>query len=605
MTANVVSPVSPETRRRIRAAIFGNPAVALAKRTTQAGGPLHAMPIETVGVGSRAGLPFECLSTDLYSGCLPAGAICYGNCQQALMIFGRGYDFGDRKLNSFDPDRIRSDLAALDPQQRWIRQGWSSDVSFGDEAWNRVAALASLVAESGRHFVLLTKVFKAPPREALAGLAAARAEVRVSISAFDEDGPLTQRVKFLEAYRAAGGLAVPYLMSLEFAKPELRTRQLEILEWITENDYPGGEHPLRLERTNALSEWLDPDRAFAHPKFTSQTWAGRLYPMELPLPAPPSLRPSYCGFGSGFASQVDWEQVSRAFDHGEPTFREISNGTADLSHPNLYRHGTIHLVPAHTSNTDEVTVAPELATALSQALPDQPSDSGMIASLRREIETTVARRGWIVVRGIPYDPDDRTLLLIGSWLGHPTRYLDQPLVRSLEPAPGFPETAYYAGAGNVELHTDKAFVEQPPHFVVMHCARSDQRGGGDVLLSKASHSFDRLPVQLQDALRTTPVEVAIPAHIDRDAAPAHAFVAESMGAQLRIRLRADLLRKPSPDDFREALNQFCALARESAERVALAPGTLLVIDNWAALHGRTALQSGMDSTRLCHRLLIA
>jgi L-asparagine oxygenase len=259
----------------------------------------------------------------------------------------------------------------------------------------------------------------------------------------------------------------------------------------------------------------------------------------------------------------------------------------------------------HTNNTEEVAVAPELAAALSQAITDQASDSAMFYGLRREIETTVAHQGWAVVRGIPFDPDNKALLLIGSWFGHPVRYLDQPLVRSLEPDPGLPETAYYAGTGNVELHTDKAFVETPPHFVLLHCARPDQQGGGDVLLSKASDSFDRLPPRVQEALRMTPIEVAIPAHIDRDTAPVPTFVAESMGSQLRIRLRADLLRKPPSGDFSEALTQLCAFARESAQRVALAPGTLLVVDNWAALHGRTALQSGTDSTRLCRRLLIA
>jgi hypothetical protein len=129
-------------------------------------------------------------------------------------------------------------------------------------------------------------------------------------------------------------------MTSVFADDELRVRQSAILEWICHFDYPAGEHPLRLEVANPITSYLDLSSVHHHPKFPHQLWFGRIYPRELRLPAPPSLKCSYQGLPHNLASMIDWEEMEAHFEHGTPTNQQLVAGTADLFHPNLFRHGT-------------------------------------------------------------------------------------------------------------------------------------------------------------------------------------------------------------------------------------------------------------------------
>jgi hypothetical protein len=335
-----IEPLDADLAAEIRRAMREGPAPRLAAQHLRTDGPLRPMPLEEVRLGRRGGLPYEFLSTDLYSGCLPIGALCYANCSLGLVTIEHGFDFGDRKPNLFDEARIAADIAHLDAGQRWIRQGWNSDVSLSATGWRRAARLAELLRDAERHLVLLTKAFRQPEDAVLDRLAAAGVELRISISAIDDDRALAGRLDLLTAYRQRGGIAVPYLMTMALRTPRLRQRQDALLDWIVRGDFPAAEHPLRLNTDNPLSHHLDPAAVFVHPKFPAQRWSGRLYPGQLLLPSPPSLRPSYRGPGSRWHSRVDWHEVSRHFDHGTPTRQALDRGEADLQHPNLHRHGT-------------------------------------------------------------------------------------------------------------------------------------------------------------------------------------------------------------------------------------------------------------------------
>ena len=356
MSTNAIPPITPlgdDLRHEIRSAMRSGPALRLSQEHTRTLGTLRPMPVEDVRVGCQGGLPYEYLSTDIYSGCLPIGALCYANCSLGLVTVERGFDFGNRKINRFNESLIQHDIAQLDQDQRWIRQGWNSDVSFSLEGWERTVRLAEMLRESDRHLVLLTKAVRHPGESAMRRLAATGAELRISISAFDEDRALGRRLQLLEAYRDYGGIAVPYLMTMVFRTAHLAKRQVEIFDWIISGDFPGAEQPLRINTDNPLSRHLDPEQLFSHPKFPDQQWSGRLYPKELPLPAPPSLRPSYQGPGHRYRSRVDWTEVSSQFDQGTPTNRQLVDGDANLAHPNLHRHGTPSIGISDATTTSE------------------------------------------------------------------------------------------------------------------------------------------------------------------------------------------------------------------------------------------------------------
>lgn len=317
---------------------FSSPSSAKAKLSL-----LRPMPVLDLRIGTKGGLPFEFLSRDIYSGCLPLSSVCYGNCPQALLTVENGYDFGDRKLNRFDEALINEDLALLDPAQRWIRQGWNSDVSFAAVGWQRARDLAMLIFSHGRLTVLLSKIFSLPSRSILLDLARIKVEIRVSISALDHDLALRRRLEFLISYREAGGPAIPYLMTTVFAHPVLVRRQLDLVNWIVAHDLPGAEHPLRLNSTNPLQRYIDGGSGFPHPKFPEQAWFGSLYPEDLLIPPPPSLLASYAGLGETYQSRIDWAEVSHHFDRGIPLNADLVSGKADLAHPNLHKHGTLSM----------------------------------------------------------------------------------------------------------------------------------------------------------------------------------------------------------------------------------------------------------------------
>lgn len=76
------------------------------------------MPQLQIRCGSNGGLPFENLITDCYSGCLNLGNVCYGNCTAALFWLNKGYNFGKRCLNKWNPSFFKKDLDLLSKNQK-------------------------------------------------------------------------------------------------------------------------------------------------------------------------------------------------------------------------------------------------------------------------------------------------------------------------------------------------------------------------------------------------------------------------------------------------------------------------------------------------------
>lgn len=326
----------------------GSPAIVLAQHHKSTRTDLKPMPVEVVRIGKFGGLPFDFLSTDVHSGCLPISSICYGNCTQALLTLEQGYNFGDKKLNLLDIETIQHDLTQLPANQKWLRQGWASDISLSKQGWENAVILGELMNAAGKVMVILTKAFMIPSSDILLRLAQIKAEIRVSISPIDKNKTLKRRLAFITQYHELGGIAVPYLMTSVYKNDTVKRRQDSILRWIIESDLPGAEHPLRFNKSNPLVNLVNVEQSFVHPKFSHQRWFGNLYPDSLLLPAPPSLRSSYPGLNTNKSSLVDWERISRFFNQGTPSNSDLKNGIANLQHPNLHRHGTLHFSTAAT-----------------------------------------------------------------------------------------------------------------------------------------------------------------------------------------------------------------------------------------------------------------
>lgn len=123
---------------------------------------LKPMEKSKIVCGKKYGLPFEYLMTDVYSGCLNLNNICYGNCTAAQFWLKKGYNFGKKVLNNFDSNLFEKSIKDLSPNQKWIRQGWTSDCSFSNESWELITHISDILKKHNITLLIITKIHKMP-----------------------------------------------------------------------------------------------------------------------------------------------------------------------------------------------------------------------------------------------------------------------------------------------------------------------------------------------------------------------------------------------------------------------------------------------------------
>ncbi|GAB7142682.1 hypothetical protein LRC484719_12700 [Mycobacterium riyadhense] len=275
--------------------------VAESARVMRGEGALRVPDPDVVRAGRAGGLPFDSITTDLYRGCLSLAQTCYGSCFAAKAAYQNGFDFAVRVENIIDRSVLLADLSYLAATQRFLRNGWNSDASWN---WPKALQLAEIIRETDRFVVFVTKCFTPIRSEVAHGLAGVGAELRVSVSAFDTPNQLRQRFDALLAYRAAGGIAIPVVMTTAFADHELNDRQDSIVDWVARHDLPGAENSLRTPTHLPVAGLLD--KRHVRPLDESgDLWAGRLYGDVLPVPTTASLPADYPGLKFGHLSEID------------------------------------------------------------------------------------------------------------------------------------------------------------------------------------------------------------------------------------------------------------------------------------------------------------
>lgn len=283
---------------------------------------LRAPDPDVVRAGRAGGLPFDSLTTDLYRGCLALTQTCYGSCFAARAAYQSGFDFGVRVENIIDRTVLLADLSCLPTTQRFLRNGWNSDASWN---WPKALQLAEIIRETSRFVLFVTKCFTPISAEVARGLVGVGAELRVSVSAFDTPNQLKQRFVALLSYRAAGGIAIPVVMTTAFADRELNDRQDSIVDLIVRHDLPGAENSLRIPTGLPVAGLLDNGEVRPLDE-SGDLWAGRLYGDVLPVPTSASLPGDYPGLKSGFLSDIDRECLESWRRDPVRTHEEVMSG---------------------------------------------------------------------------------------------------------------------------------------------------------------------------------------------------------------------------------------------------------------------------------------
>lgn len=272
-----------------------------------------------IRAGKAGGLAFDSLTTDVVVGCLPSTNVCYGSCFAARESYRLGVDFGVRVENILDEPLFRADLAQLPPGLRYLRNGWHSDPSW---RWDLAARIASVIHDEGRHTVFVTKMFRAIPPDILPRLIAARAELRISVSALDTDAQLRHRLEAAVAYRDAGGLAIPVVVTTRYREAILNAKQDAIVRFLLDHDVPGSENSLRFDPATPIARLFETEAA-RPVDGVDDHWCGRLYAGDLPMPTITSVPDSYEGLPYLRRSENDEDFMASLFDDPVPVWEEV------------------------------------------------------------------------------------------------------------------------------------------------------------------------------------------------------------------------------------------------------------------------------------------
>ncbi|WP_196894391.1 hypothetical protein [Aureivirga marina] len=286
---------------------------------------------QKIRAGKIGGHPLESITTDLYLGCLPASSVCYGNCNAAKLSFLSGFDFGIKVENILDKEVFIKDLKNIPSTQGFLTNGWNSDPSWN---WEKAFEMAKLIRKSGRLPILMTKVYKFPSEEMMQKFANIKAEIRVSVSAFDKKEQLRQRFDFIHHYRNCGGIAIPMLISTYFKRGNLNRKQDKIVEYISEKDILGAENSLRFDKFSPVSKMVDLDKC-RRIESTKDYWCGRIFSEELKVPITTTLPPYYLGMQNPYMSKNEEKFLNSLWYENVYTHEEVIANAELLNNPTI------------------------------------------------------------------------------------------------------------------------------------------------------------------------------------------------------------------------------------------------------------------------------
>jgi hypothetical protein len=220
------------------------------------------------------------------------------------------------------------------------------------------------------------------------------------------------------------------------------------------------------------------------------------------------------------------------------------------------------------------------------------------------------------LQGLPEARRNGALYALALMLGYPTS-TDQRTRRVAWDVKARPVgsgdsrfTTFSERVGSADMHTDSSFYPMPEEQFVLYVVRAARCGGGQSLIVDG----DDIQAALQgsaagraafETLRTTPVPFRVPAiyaagdeQVEVHIAPVFS-AARRPGAPFAMRWRHDSIQKglaARPDLDTPALRRAVQTMNEVVERQAvrfqdhLADDTLMLIDNYHTLHGRTSYE---------------
>jgi alpha-ketoglutarate-dependent taurine dioxygenase len=226
----------------------------------------------------------------------------------------------------------------------------------------------------------------------------------------------------------------------------------------------------------------------------------------------------------------------------------------------------------------------------------------------QEVADVLQQRGWARLPGLPCRQDNAPLLALARALGTvsmralPWRSglveeegVQRVAALAATPSDQFGKPLLSAHHTAFPLHSDEAFAARPCRYVLLHCWQADPAGGGQSLLATRERIEALADAATARALRAERLDY-----------PGGPSVTLAPGLMRYNRQEVEGHQRRHHGRLQAAtqvwLDRFDAAFLNAAERVTLAPGDLLIVDNHRTLHGRTAFAAG--SPRLLKRVRV-
>ncbi|WP_018685203.1 TauD/TfdA family dioxygenase [Actinokineospora enzanensis] len=190
------------------------------------------------------------------------------------------------------------------------------------------------------------------------------------------------------------------------------------------------------------------------------------------------------------------------------------------------------------------------------------------------------------------------LVMVACGLGDPAAFRAEKggaLVQDVVPVPGQEDVQGNTGSVLLSFHTENAFHEHRPDFVMLLCLRADREGTAGLRTACIRQALPLLSSVDRDALFSEEFVTTPPPSFgafDPDSVSAHAVLTGDWAdPDVCLDFHATT---PQTARARLAMAELQQAFGAVAQTIRLRPGELAIVDNRVTVHGRTAFTPGYD-----------
>lgn len=269
---------------------------------------------------------------------------------------------------------------------------------------------------------------------------------------------------------------------------------------------------------------------------------------------------------------------------------------------------------------------PAFFAAAEAAAADLPPD---LADRLRDFRARGNVAGYLLLRGLPVHEDLPTtptstpapvqrpliageawLALVGRVLGLPTGYAELrsgTVYHDVYPSPGAHHLSSETSETLLEFHTEMAYHQLQPQYVMLSCSRADHDRRASTLVASIRRALPLMDQRHIDQLLDEPVPCKVDIAFrggDPEGPTTSVQVLSGDREDPMLGYDRELL-VPATPEAKAAVASLSDALDKVTEPVRLEPGDLLVVDNYRTTHARTPFTPRWDGQdRWLHRMYI-